>query len=212
MRPTLLAGALLALIVGLPGAARAGSWTYTEPGSASRAEARWHYSARAGVWIGTYDRPQRACDPNRLIQDVGGGGVIAQFPPFGGFCPHDASDEVAVTAGIDVAFRLFAPLYVTVGLDLAYTDPSAQILRNQVIAALPMSVLITWYDWLVRPILQAQIIPMVFLTDVNRDFTMGFSGGLAVRLGGAGDLAFTVGRGWSESLDFWQAQLAFHPF
>lgn len=209
----------LAAVLMAPALAQAGSWAYEAPDPGVQADQRWRYSARAGLWIGTFDRPQRACDPTRLFPAGGGGGILllrrglrpAQTDGFGGFCPHEFSDEVGITAGVDVSYEAIAPLHFTLGLDLVYTEPQARILKNQVVVAVPFGVLLTWYEWFLRPIVHLTITPVVFITDLERDFTMGFNAGLAYRVPELFDISLVAGRSWSSAVDHWSMLLAFHP-
>lgn len=218
--PSWLGALAVALVALAPSAARAGDWSYGDPDPDEKAFQRWRYSARAGVWVGTFDRPQRACDPTRVfgptvgLADRGARRAAlrtAQFDDVVGFCPHESSDEVGLSAGVDVSYRAFSPLHFTMGIDLVYTEPSARILENQLVVAVPFGVLLTWYEWFLRPILHLTITPVVFVTDVDRDFTMGFDAGLAYRVPELFDLSFTAGRSWSEHVDHWTFSFAFHP-
>lgn len=205
--------AVVTLLLALPETGRAESWTYSD--ADAQAFQRWRYSARAGVWVGTFDRPQRACDPGRLFPE--GEDVTLRLPlrsaqiPGGFFCPNDSSDEVGLSAGVNVSYRAISPLHFTLGLDLVYTEPSAQILKNQLVVAVPFGILFTWYEWFLRPIVHLTITPVVFVTDVDRDFTMGFDVGGAYRIPELFDLSLTVGRNWSSHVDHWSVLLAFHP-
>ena len=214
MRRALWAWAAVASL--WPAAAQAGDWVYQRPEARERAFQRWRWSASTGIWVGTYDRPQRACDPSRVfggesvrIAGLRQGLRVAQVPGFG--CPFDRSDEVGLSAGADVAFRVASPLYATMGLDLVYTEPDSQLLQNQVMVAMPFGILVTWYEWVVRPILHLTLTPMVFITDGNRDFTAGGDLGLGYRILDFGDVALTVGRHWSTTVDHWTVRVAVHP-
>lgn len=195
---------LAAAIVGAPGAAAAGDWSYADPDPDVRATQTWHYSARTGVWIGTYDRPQRACAS--VLRPGQFSSVDDIFS-----CPHRESDEVGLSAGVDVSYHAAGPLHFTMGIDLVYSDPEVVTLSNQVVLSVPFGALLTWYGWFLRPILHLTVSPTVFITDLDRDFTMGFDAGLAYRVPGLFDVSLTAGRAWSSHVDRWSVLLAFHP-
>jgi hypothetical protein len=203
-----------------PAAARAGDWVYTPPEADEQAFQRWRWAAATGVWIGTYTRPQRACREVRATSfELEARGLArrplraAQAPfPFPFFdCPFEASEEVGISAAASVAYRTFAPVYLTLGLELVYTQPSYSTLKNQVVVALPFGILVTWYEWKIRPIAQLSITPMAFLPDGGRDFTLGGELGLAYRVLTLGDVALTVGHHWSDTVSPWTVRLALHP-
>lgn len=182
----------------LPSSAIAKDWVFKTGSVEERTLRRVRYNARASLWVANYDRPSRACVPS-----------APGFPSL--FCPSDNSDEVGMGLGFEVQFRTWGPIYVTTGMDFVFSDPSSQALKKQFIIAAPFGVLVTWYDWVVRPILHATITPVLLITDDLRDFTLGGNGGIAVRLGNFGSLSLTAGYQWSEPVKPVQIQLAVHP-
>ena len=178
------------------GPAEARPWRYRSSPLDERFDQRFRFNGRLGVWIANFNRSTDAC---------------LAFEP-SGFCPTDSSDEIAVTASGEASYRIITPLHLTVGLVLAYSAPEMARFESQVVAGVPFGLTVTWHRWPVRPILRAQIMPVLFITDGNRDYTLGGGGGVAVRLGGFGDLSVTVGHHRSMSLKHTAIELGVHPF
>ncbi len=205
--------ALLILFWALPAQAEFWSWAPSDASERGH-QARWRFSGHMQVWVGTYDRPSSACkapespfvgEPLRLSKQA------LRPAQFDFFCNHDASDEVGLGFGGEVAFKAVAPLYLTAGLDWVYTSPDSSYVRKQVVVGVPFGLLLTWYRWTFRPFLHAQITPVLYLTDGTRDYTMGLSGGFALRLVDFGDLSLKVGYHGAETLQLWVVQIGIHP-
>lgn len=204
-----LAGLVVAVACLSPGAAHAGDWVHKPPGADEKAFQDWRWSASTGLWIGTYSRLQSACAGNTTFGLRPAALRAAQFIPFG--CPYDASEEVGMSAAADVSYRVFSPLHLTLGLELLYTQPAYDAVRNQVGISLPFGLLVTWYEWALRPIVHFTITPMILLPDGKKDYTLGGNLGLAYRILEFGDVSLTVGRHWSGTVDPWIIRIGLHP-
>jgi hypothetical protein len=175
--------------------ARAGYWSYESEAVEERALARVRFSTHAELWAANFNRPMRACSA------------------FDGFivpCNASSSDEIGVGSGIEAAFRMVAPLYVTTGFDFVYTTPSRNGVKNQVVIAAPFSLLLTFYEWSVRPILRGTITPIVYLTDDARDYTLGGDAGFGWRVLDSCDLSITLGYKTASTVRSWQIEIGFH--
>lgn len=212
-RSALLAFALL--WVTTPAAAEE-YWSYETGDADDAAGARVRFALNVNIWSSTYDRPSSACQPVfgpeiQFDQALRRQPLrVAQQPSFS-FCNHESSGEVGAGPGIGVQFRAFGPLYLTASFDLFYTEPSDFAVKNQWVVAVPFGIRLTWPHWFVRPIAEALITPVLYLTDDARDYTLGGRGGLAVRVGSAGDLSLLVGYQTAETLSNVSVTLGFQP-
>jgi hypothetical protein len=194
-------------------AAQPETWTWEEDGDVTvedRELAVVRFSPRFDVWVGTYNRPPRACRPSLVpIGPVLRGLRPAQSPDLG--CFSDSSDEVAVGTGIEFEFRAVGPLYLTIGLDFLYTSPESAALKNQLMFSLPFGVMLTWYPWFLRPIAYFHIAPILQITDDARDFTVGGGGGIAYRILSFGSLSLVAGYHVSDTVKTSEIRLGIHP-
>jgi hypothetical protein len=207
-----LAGLVLALTFART--ARAEDWVYEGDDVESRAAALIRFSSRFDVWVATFDRPPRACETDEPpIRPPFRGLRAAQFfpPDEDPFCPSSSSDEIAIGTGIEIAFRVLEVIYLTAGIDLLYTEPDSSRLKNQIIIPVPFGVLLTFYEWSVRPIVHARITPVLYLTDDARDYTLGGELGAAFRVMDFGDLSLTLGYETAETMNGVQIAIALHP-
>lgn len=207
---------LFATLVASPAFAE-GDWVYESGDPDDAAGRRVRFALNINIWRGTFNRPPSACRPTTGFEDGEDIGFAAsralrpaQFPPFA-FCNNERASETAAGPGIDVQFRAFGPLYVTVGLDLFYTEPDSFALTNQWVIAVPFGLRLTWPHWTLRPIAEALITPVLYVTDDGRDYTLGGRGGLAYRLGSFGDLSLLVGYQTAETLDNVSITLGLQP-
>lgn len=211
-----------AAVASSPALAQAEEWIYQDDDIDARALAIVRFSGHVDLWVSTFERPPRACDagsigfsPRVPMRAVRALRTTQLFPPgtgtLGGFCSSSASDEIGIGAGVEVAFRIASPLYVTAGVDAVYTTPESPQLKNQAILSAPFGVLLTNYAWSLRPIAHAKIMPILYLTDDARDYTLGFDLGFAARILDWGDASFTVGYKTAETITSWQIELALHP-
>lgn len=213
----IIAGALVFTGASAPAGALAEDWVYEPEGSAARAASTLRFSTRFNVWISTFDRPERACDPDANDADVPvairtrGLRPAQVAPPSLQFCPSAGSDELGVGAGVEVAFRVFGPLHLSAGADLIYTAPELDVLLEQLIIAVPFGLLVTPYDWDLRPIVRLTIMPVLYLTDDARDYTIGGDLGFAWSVLDLGDLSFTLGHHASDTVEGTELHVAFHP-
>lgn len=204
------------LAVALP--AEAKDWIWSEGTVEEEATALFRFQTRLNLWVSTYDRPSDACNPGFFdvppepepFRDFL---RAQQFPTDPGFfgCDASSSDEIGIGPGVEVSFRLIAPLYVTAGFDLLYTLPDSSLIKNQIVIAVPFGVLITFQEWTIRPIVHPKIIPVLYLTDDARDYSLGVDFGAAWRAGDWGDLSMTLGYFTANTISSWQLQLALHP-
>lgn len=190
-------------------------WTWETGQVEDAADKPFRFSARAGLWFATFDRPERACEPSAF-----GFGFPTTFelksaqaddPPGFSLCAADNSSEVGVTTGAEATFRIIGPVHFSAGLDVVYTAPDNFGIKNQLIVAVPFSLTFTWYPWSLRPYAQVSITPVIYLTDDNRDYTLGGGGGLAYRLGSFADLSFGVGYHTAETASIWAVEFQLHP-
>ncbi|MFO0722230.1 MAG: hypothetical protein U1E65_00520 [Myxococcota bacterium] len=152
--------------------AHAGWWTQSE--AEPTEPPRVHFGPAMMSWFGTFTRTERSCDQEILTP-----GPPTRQAQFG--C-GGSSDEVGAGIGARVTVRIVGPLHLAVGLDLLNTFPTNGLL-SQLIVAVPMSLLVTFPDWRVRPVVELTVLPFVSIRDVAHDFTLGAEGGLAVDVG-----------------------------
>lgn len=207
MRPLRRLLLTLAACASLTHVAHAGDWRYEPQDESERALARLRYTVRADLWVARYDRPQRACAFSFDVAEA----VALPTPPGGGGCDSSRSDEVGVGPGLSAEFRVIGPLYITAGIDLLYSTPDSSALKSQVIVPIPLGLLVTPYNWTLRPLLRAQVTPLIYLTDDTRDFATGIDGGFALRATDWGDLSLTIGYHKGETLSSWQVEFGLHP-
>lgn len=203
--------------------ARAEDWRWDGGTIEEKAASIVRFQTRFDVWVATYDRPDRACD----TFDFGEGGDVpptlrgtklqrglratqVEIPDYFG-CNSSNSSEVGYGAGTEVSFRVISPLHFTVGIDLIYTDPSSELIKNQIVIAVPFGILLTSYEWTFRPILQPTLTPILYLTDDARDYTFGVDFGGAWRVADWADLSVVIGYKGSETVTTWNFQVALHP-
>lgn len=188
--------------------ARAGEWVYESEDADVRAGARLRFSSRFSFWIGTFHRPPRAC--GFAIPGVAGtpGFYTAQAGLVG--CAAD-SDEVALGPGVEAAFRVAGPFYLTAGIDFLYSAPESSSIDSQLVIPVGFGALFTWYPWALRPIARAHITPILYLGDDARDYTVGIDGGFAGRILDWGDLSVMLGYQTAETVESWQIQIGLHP-
>lgn len=193
------------------GIAQAGEWTYKSDKIEDRAKSPFRFSTKGDLWIARFNRPARACDLGR--PPLAPGGRPSELLPGGAssLCVTRDSSEVGFGTGIEVAFRLTQPLYLTAGIDILYTIAERKVLKNQVIVPATFGALVTFYEWSFRPIARFALTPMLYLTDDARDFMFGGEGGFAWRILDWGDLSFTVGYKKANSVKTWDIQLGLHP-
>lgn len=194
------------------GTAAAEHWVWESGEAEDRALSRLRFATRANVWMAEFNRPARACRPPSFGFFPGVAQELrsAQAIP-GAFCQSEGSAELGLGPGLELSFRVAGPVYLAAGVDLLYTTPASAALKHQVVLAVPMSVMLTWYPWALRPIAQATITPVLYLTDDARDYTLGGAAGLALRLMSFGDLSLTVGYHGSETVQSWTVQIGVHP-
>lgn len=188
-------------------------WESGDPDDAAGRRVR--FALNLNLWVSTYNRPPSACRPTFGFEDEGGFLTrralrTAQVPGFS-FCNNENSQEIGAGPGIDVQFRAFGPFYVTVGLDVFYTEPDGFAIQNQWVVAVPFGIRVTWPHWTLRPIAEALITPVLYLTDDGRDYTLGGRGGVAYRLGAFGDLSLLIGYQTAETLDNVSITLGLQP-
>ncbi|MBK6687101.1 MAG: hypothetical protein IPG45_21715 [Deltaproteobacteria bacterium] len=193
-------------------------WTWDTGQLDDQADRPFRFSARTGLWFATFDRPERACDltsalPGFGILELKSGAALrpAQDDQVFSACNANNSDEVGVTTGAEATFRILGPLHFSAGLDVVYTAPESFGIKNQLIFAVPFALTFTWYPWAFRPYAQLKITPIIYITDDNRDYTLGAGGGAAYRLGHFGDLSFGVGYHTAETASIWMLELQLHP-
>lgn len=208
--------------------ARAEDWRWDSGKIEDKAASIVRFQTRFDIWVATYDRPDRACKvfnfddvgipPPDLAGSRGGlrrGGLRpaqgVEFPEEFFGCNSSNSDEVGYGAGTEVSFRVISPLHFTVGIDLIYTDPSSDLIKNQIVIAIPFGILLTSYEWTFRPILQPTLTPILYLTDDARDYTFGIDFGGAWRVADWADLSAVIGYKGSETVTTWNFQVALHP-
>lgn len=200
---------LLASLVAAP--ASADDWIFESGDPDDAAGRRVRFALNLNIWRATFNRPPSACRPTTGIEDFATRGLRpAQFPPFA-FCNNENASETAAGPGIDVQFRALGPLYFTVGLDVFYTEPDSFALTNQWVIAVPFGMRLTWPHWTLRPIAEALITPVLYVTDDGRDYTLGGRGGVAYRLGAFGDLSLLIGYQTAETLDNVSITLGLQP-
>lgn len=218
---SLLFAALIASITGLiilPKNARAEDWRWTSGKVEDEADAIVRFQTRLDLWVATFNRPDRACKSFGGFNEgpppptAGRSGLRAEQDEPGFFgCNAAHSKEIAFGPGVEVSFKVINPLHVAVGFDLIYTDPSGSSIKNQILFAVPFSILLTEYRWPLRPLLQATITPILYVTDDARDYTLGADAGVAWRVVDWGDLSLTIGYKTSETVKSWNFQVALHP-
>lgn len=201
--------------------AHAGWWVYDpDPTTGDPELPRVRFGPHLGFWTGVFDRPARACKDVGFFGEPGfdfdlpqpepRAGQVQPEPSFG--CGSDNSDEIAVTGGVTATFRAIGPIHLSLGLELAYTFPNRDfVLKNQLIAALPIGLGLTFPEWTVRPIAQATITPLLYVTDDARDYALGFELGLALRVPGWGDLVLTGAYNDAETMEGGAFRLALYP-
>jgi hypothetical protein len=198
-------------------AAEAKDWVWSSGTVEEDAGSLFRFQTRLNLWVSNYDRPERACEfgafdvplpePTFRSSSLRAAQVDPGF--FG--CNASSSDEIGIGPGIEVSFKIMEPLHVTAGFDLVYTLPDSSIIKNQIVIGVPFGVLITFPEWAFRPIIHPKIIPVLYLTDDSRDYTIGADLGAAWRAGEWGDLSLTLGYYYAETMSSWQLQLALHP-
>lgn len=207
--------ALLVLLLcaqSAPAFAQPKSWYYErEEDVDSRAGRRVRFSPRFNFWISSFNRPPRAC---RSVP-LGAPRAIAlraeQLPVPGFACNTEGSSELGFGSGLEFAFRTIGPVYLTAGADFVYTQPDGSFIKNQLVVSLPFGVLLTWYEWFLRPIAYFQVTPILYITDDSRDYTFGGGGGIAYRILDFGSLSLTTGYQFADSMTGWQVQIGVHP-
>jgi len=195
------------LLIGGARSANAGYWSFEDEDVESRAGSLLRFSSRADLWFSTYNRPPRACDPSQF----GVFPTLVGSRSFTSLCNTSHSEETGIGTGIEASFRVIRPIYVFAGIDLVYTLPNHRGLKNQIVIPAPFGVLITFYEWTVRPIGRATITPLIYLTDDARDYTLGGDLGFAWRVLDWGDLSFTLGYKTAATIKSWQLEVAIHP-
>lgn len=206
---------LLATFVATP--VLASDWVYESGDPDDAAGRRVRFALNLNIWRSQYNRPPTACRPTTGFGEEDVAFLRsrrplrpAQFPGFS-FCNNEQSTETGAGPGIDVQFRAFGPMYITVGLDIFYTEPDSFAIKNQWVVAVPFGLRFTWPHWTLRPIAEAIITPVLYLTDDGRDYTLGGRGGLAYRLGALGDLSLLIGYQTAETLDNVSITLGLQP-
>ena len=204
-----------------PATAQAGWWIHDGSDDGEPATERVRFTSQVSFWTGTFDRPSRACEPFGFgipvptVPPVFANALRAeQLGPLTSPCPSDNSFEIGVGASVGVTFRVFGPVHLSTGLQLVYTFPNFDyMLKNQVIVLIEFSVLITWPEWNFRPILSAEVTPLLYLSDDARDYALGGTAGFAWRIAGVdwGDLTFTVSHHRADSLIGWQVRAGLSP-
>jgi hypothetical protein len=198
----------------LPRAALAEYWSWEADDVETRAGSLFRFSTRADLWVSTYNRPARACDPSAFNIAPALPSARMQVPPttgLGSLCNTAHSDETGIGTGIEASFRVIRPIHVFAGIDLVYTLPGRRGLKHQIVIPAPFGILFTFYEWTVRPIARATITPLVYLTDDARDYTLGGDLGFAWRVLDWGDLSFTVGYKTASTIKSIQLEIAVHP-
>lgn len=182
-------------MVGLASSASASAaephWSYKSEAPSERSSSRFSLAPRISIWNADFKRP---------------GGQCAR-----GFCQDGFSSEWVAGLGLEVAFQLMGPFHVTAALDFLYSEPNSFGIQNQVIINVPVSILITFPEWIVRPIAQAQLTPILYVTDDSRDYTLGANGGAAVRIARLGSVFATFGYHVSETLKAFEFQVGLQP-
>lgn len=210
-----LAGLALVAAVLAGRTARADDWVWDDrdpdtPPTRSRTQLRVH--ARTGLWLGTFDRTLAGC---RAIPDGIGIGIAPQpgvdflrASQIGAFCDTEASFELGLGVGAEVAFRAIGPLHFTAAAYFLYTFPDRDFeLTNQIVVPLPLGVRLTMPEWAVRPVVSAQVTPILFLSDGAKDYTFGVGGGLEWPLYGENDMSFTMSYETRERLELWRFEV-----
>jgi hypothetical protein len=207
------------LATAIPTVAFAEDWRWESGKIEDKATSIVRFQTRLDLWVSTYNRPERACETSPF-EDTDIATRLARLrpqqeepPPPPGFfgCIASNSSEIGFGAGTEVSFRVISPLHVTVGIDLLYTDPSSSDIKNQIVIAVPFGILLTSYAWVLRPILQPTITPVLYVTDDARDYTLGVDFGGAWRIADWGDLSLIVGYKGAETVKSWNVQVALHP-
>jgi hypothetical protein len=203
----------LAAALSVGSAARADDWVWddrdpTTPPTRNHTQLRVH--ARTGLWLGTFDRTLAGC---RAIPTVIGiaprpGVAFLRTSQIGGFCDTEASFELGLGVGAEVAFRAIGPLHFTAAAYFLYTFPDRDFeLTNQIVVPLPLGVRLTMPEWAVRPVVSAQVTPILFLSDGAKDYTFGLGGGLEWPLYGENDMSFTMSYETRERLELWRFEV-----
>ncbi len=217
--PLMVLGACFALPSAVWADTPAKQWQFQSGTPKQKAGDYLRLMARTGLWVSEFTRTNRAC----LFQNGGGlafpgrggggGPVVAGLEPAdaGTFCPLEDSSEVGASVGGEISFRISRPFHVTWGMNLIYSTPEYGLLKNQMILSMPFGAMVTWPEWELRPIAQATITPMLFITDLNKDYTLGGHLGPAYRLFDKLEVSVLVGYETSDSARPWQGHLGFHP-
>lgn len=194
-RPRCLAAGALVLALAAHGApARAEQWWTQEEADESFVP-RLRLAPHIGMWVGEFDRTQRACRPD--VPDFGfdpteDGGVPEQAS-FQSFCATENSAEVGLSGGLSAVYRVLGPVHLTVGLDVAFTFPDYEWLEGQIIFSVPIAVGLTHDAWTIRPIADFVLLPYVSLPDLRRGFSYGGQLGLAARIPDLAEVQFLIG-------------------
>lgn len=156
---------------------------------------RLRLAPHIGMWVGEFDRTQRACRPN--LPDFGFDPTVEGGVPdgatFQGFCATDDSAEVGLSGGLSAVYRVLGPVHLTVGIDVAFTFPEYEWLEGQVIFSVPIAVGLTQDEWSIRPIADFVLLPYVSLPDLRRGFSYGGQGGIAARIPDLAEVQFLIG-------------------
>ena len=203
---------VFAMLPSAVGYAQPQDWTWEEADEdvAVQARKRFRFSSHFNVWIASFERPPRACrstlqGANRLELRS------QQIPGFGGLCSNQDSEELAYGAGVQFAFRTLGPVYLTGGLDFVYTDPDFSVIKNQLVVGLPFGVMVTWYEWVFRPIAYFRLTPVLYVTDDSRDYTWGGGAGVAVRILSFGSISLMAGYHYAETMNTVSVEMGVHP-
>lgn len=219
-----LIGIATATCVATPTLANAGWWVHDDGDlKTAPSETAIYFTPYIGVWAGNYERPSRACkplfttgfefpEPVLVRSDSLRKKQVDDEPADFTGCYTEDSDEIGISAGGELTFRVVGPLHFTAGVYFVYTFPNRDYeLKNQVIIPLQFGVLLTWPEWSFRPIVAAEVTPLLYITDDSRDYALGGKGGFAWRVSGFGDILATVGHHRSETLIGWQVQIGLLP-